>query len=171
MLAAVRSAAVLGIDAYDVLVEVDVAPGLPIWTIVGLTGGSGARKAASASVPRSLNSGFVVPSRRTTINLAPGDQRKDGNRVRSPDRVRLPRRDGSDSMRTRSRRSSPSASSGLDGTLRPVRGTLSVARRARRVRGRRTAPPPSEVTLVLPPPNVARGIARLETVALARRRH
>ena len=31
-----RSAAVLGIDAYDVLVEVDVALGLPMWTIVGL---------------------------------------------------------------------------------------------------------------------------------------
>ena len=36
MLAAVRSAAVLGIDAYDVLVEVDVSKGLPIWTVVGL---------------------------------------------------------------------------------------------------------------------------------------
>ena len=33
MLAAVRSAAVLGIDAYDVTVEVDVALGLPMWTI------------------------------------------------------------------------------------------------------------------------------------------
>ena len=34
MLAAVRSAAVLGIDAYDVTVEVDAAQGLPNWTIV-----------------------------------------------------------------------------------------------------------------------------------------
>ena len=40
MLAAVRSAAVLGIDAYDVLVEVDVALGLPMWTIVGLPAGA-----------------------------------------------------------------------------------------------------------------------------------
>ena len=36
MLAAVRSAALVGIDAYDVIVEVDAAPGLPQWTIVGL---------------------------------------------------------------------------------------------------------------------------------------
>ena len=35
MLAAVRSAAVLGIDAYDVLVEVDVALGLPMWVASG----------------------------------------------------------------------------------------------------------------------------------------
>ncbi len=35
MLAAIRSAAVLGIDAFDVTVEVDVQKGLPNWTMVG----------------------------------------------------------------------------------------------------------------------------------------
>ena len=77
MLAAVRSAAVLGIDAYDVLVEVDVALGLPMWTIVGLPAGAvkESRERVSAAL---LNSGFVVPARRVTVNLAPGDQRKDG---------------------------------------------------------------------------------------------
>lgn len=35
MLASIRSAAVFGVDAYDVTVEGDVAPGLPCWTIVG----------------------------------------------------------------------------------------------------------------------------------------
>jgi hypothetical protein len=34
MLAAVRSAAVLGIDAYDVTVEVDATQGLPQWTLI-----------------------------------------------------------------------------------------------------------------------------------------
>ena len=37
MLAAIRSAAVFGIDAYDVCVEVDVAAGLPNWFLVGLS--------------------------------------------------------------------------------------------------------------------------------------
>jgi hypothetical protein len=52
MLAAVCSAAVLGIDAYDVLVEVDVAIGLPMWTIVGLTAGAveASRERVSAAV-------------------------------------------------------------------------------------------------------------------------
>ena len=36
VLAAIRSAAVVGVDAYDICVEVDVAAGLPHWTIVGL---------------------------------------------------------------------------------------------------------------------------------------
>ena len=40
MLAAVRSAAVLGVDAYDVTVEVDCTRGLPQWTIVGMAAGS-----------------------------------------------------------------------------------------------------------------------------------
>src|SRR5574342_682932 len=77
MLAAVRSAAVLGIEAYHVLVEVDVAPGLPSWTIVGLAAGAvrESRERVSAAL---LNSGFQLPPRRVTVNLAPADVRKDG---------------------------------------------------------------------------------------------
>src|SRR5205814_262013 len=77
MLASIRSAAVLGIDAYDVLVEVYVAQGLPIWTIVGLP--VGAVKESRERVSAALtNSGFNVPVRRVTVNLAPANIRKDG---------------------------------------------------------------------------------------------
>src|SRR5215831_15179347 len=77
MLAAIRSAAVLGIDAYDVCVEVDVAQGLPHWTIVGLP--SGEVKESRERVTAALaNSGFAVPARRVTVSLSPGDQRKAG---------------------------------------------------------------------------------------------
>ena len=41
MLATIRSAAVIGIDAYDVSVEVDCAQGLPMFTVVGLPAGGG----------------------------------------------------------------------------------------------------------------------------------
>ena len=127
MLAAVRSAAVLGIDAYDVLVEVDVARGLPGWTIVGLP--AGAVKESRERVSAALaNSGFEVPSKRVTINLAPGDQRKDGTWFDLP--IAL-------GFLAATRQIDPDALAsivaigelGLDGTLRPVRGTLSVARR------------------------------------------
>src|SRR3954466_1569460 len=77
MLAAVRSAALIGIDAYDVIVEVDAAPGLPQWTIVGLAAGS--VKESRERVGSALaNSGFTVPPRRITVNLAPADVRKEG---------------------------------------------------------------------------------------------
>ena len=70
MLAAIRSAAVLGIDAYDVTVEVDVALGLPQWMIVGLP--ANAVKESRERVGAALaNAGFIVPPRRVTVNLAP----------------------------------------------------------------------------------------------------
>src|SRR3954467_14515519 len=77
MLAAVRSAALIGIDAYDVIVEVDAAHGLPQWTIVGLAAGAvkESRERVGAAL---LNFGFDVPPRRITVNLAPADIRKEG---------------------------------------------------------------------------------------------
>jgi magnesium chelatase family protein len=127
MLAAVRSAAVLGIDAYDVLVEVDVALGLPMWTIVGLPAGAvkESRERVSAAL---LNSGFVVPARRVTVNLAPGDQRKDGTAFDLP--IALGYLAATGQLDAASLASVVAIGElGLDGSLRPVRGALSVARR------------------------------------------
>ena len=77
MLAAIKSAAVLGVESYDVTVEVDVAQGLPLWTLVGMP--SGAVKESRERVSAALvNSGFMIPSRRITINLSPADIRKEG---------------------------------------------------------------------------------------------
>ena len=72
MLAAVRSAAVLGIDAYDICVEVDVSSGLPHWTIVGLPAGEvkESRERVGAAFG---NSGFDLPPRRVTVSLSPDD--------------------------------------------------------------------------------------------------
>ena len=151
MLAAVRSAAVLGIDAYDVLVEVNVVKGLPLWTIVGLPAGAvkESRDRVSAAL---VNSGFDVPSKRVTINLAPADVKKDGTAFDLPIALGFLAATG---------QLDPDALTsivaigelGLDGTLRPVRGTLSVARRLAGS-GRQTRAAANQVTLVLPPPNV-----------------
>src|SRR5205085_8723404 len=77
MLAAVRSAAVLGVDAYDVTVEVDCTRGLPQWTIVGMPASSvkESRERVSAAL---ANAGIALPPRRVTINLAPADIAKTG---------------------------------------------------------------------------------------------
>jgi len=143
MLAAVRSAAVLGVDAFDVTVEVDCARGLPQWTIVGMPAGSvkESRERVSAAL---ANAGITLPPRRITVNLAPADVAKTGTafdlpiavallvalEVVEPDRV-------------------PDAvflgELGLDGSVRPVRGVLSVARRLSAER----------TTLVLPRANVS----------------
>ena len=70
MLAAVRSAAVLGVEAFDVTVEVDCTRGLPNWTIVGMPASSvkESRERVAAAL---ANAGIKLPPRKITCNLAP----------------------------------------------------------------------------------------------------
>ena len=147
MLAAVRSAAVLGIDAYDVTVEVDASLGLPNWTLVGLPAGAvkESRERVSAAM---LNSGFYLPPRRITVNLAPADMRKEGTAFDLPIALGLlaatGQIDGDSLIGVRA-----VGELGLDGAIRPVRGTLPVARHFARERDGEGA-----TTLVVPPGNV-----------------
>ena len=78
MLARIRSAAVLGIDAYLVDVETDIVQGLPTFATVGLPQGAvkEGRERVSAAI---VNSRFEFPVKRITVNLAPADVRKDGS--------------------------------------------------------------------------------------------
>ena len=152
MLAAVRSAAVVGIDAYDVVVEVHAARGLPVWTIVGLPVGAvkESRDRVSAAI---VNSGFAVPYVRVTINLAPADTKKEGTAFDLP--IALGFLAATGQLDQESLTSIVAIGElGLDGTLRPVRGALSIARRLAGS-GRPMQSGGAEVTLVLPPPNVA----------------
>jgi len=146
MLAAIHSAAVLGIDAYDVTVEVDAAQGLPQWTIVGLP--AGAVKESRERVGAALvNSGFVVPPKRFTINLAPADVKKTGSAFDLP--IALGILVATGQLRAEAVAKIVAVGElGLDGTLRAMRGALPVSRRVAQLG--RTAR-----TLVLPPANVA----------------
>lgn len=77
VLAKADSAGVLGVEAYPVHIEVDLALGLPQYNLVGLP--DSAVKEGAVRVRAALeNSGFHLPPRRVTINLAPADVRKDG---------------------------------------------------------------------------------------------
>jgi len=77
VLAIVPSATLHGLDGRMIRVEVDVAPGLPGFTIVGLA--DAALQEARERVRGALrNAGFVFPPRRITVNLAPADLRKAG---------------------------------------------------------------------------------------------
>src|SRR5438309_11611247 len=78
MLAKVTSGANVGLDAKEVICEVDIASqGLPSFTIVGL-----ADRAVEESKERVRsairNSGADFPARKITINLAPADLPKEG---------------------------------------------------------------------------------------------
>ncbi|MCK8823569.1 YifB family Mg chelatase-like AAA ATPase [Fuchsiella alkaliacetigena] len=77
MIAKVISSAVLGIEAYLVQVEIDLARGLPAFNLVGLpdTVVKESRERVRASIK---NSSFQFPVKRITVNLAPADIKKEG---------------------------------------------------------------------------------------------
>ncbi|HET8776888.1 MAG TPA: magnesium chelatase domain-containing protein, partial [Candidatus Limnocylindria bacterium] len=77
VLANALSASVVGVDGIPVRVEVDVSFGLPGLTIVGLPG-SAVLEARERVRSALRNSGFEVPARRITVNLAPADLPKEG---------------------------------------------------------------------------------------------
>ncbi|MBI3791561.1 MAG: YifB family Mg chelatase-like AAA ATPase [Gemmatimonadetes bacterium] len=159
MLASIRSAAVLGIDATDVTVEVDLAQGLPKWLMVGLAASAvrEARERVSAAVK---NAGFELPSRRCTVNLAPADQVKDGTAFDFPIALALLAASGQLPPKALANLTVV-GELGLDGALRPVRGVLSIARATRRLR--------PGATLVVPPGNAneARLVSDLTVAAPA----
>jgi magnesium chelatase family protein len=130
MLAKVFSSAVLGIDAYIVEVEVDLASGLPYFAVVGLPDASvkESRERVKAAVQ---NSGLDFPVRRITVNLAPADIRKEGSAYDLPIAIGLLCATGVISASTLQNAILLGELS-LDGRVKPIRGALSIALAAER---------------------------------------
>ncbi len=83
MIAKILSSAVIGIDAYLVEVEVDIASGLPTFTTVGLP--ETAVKESKERVKSAItNSGYTFPVDRITVNLAPANIKKEGTGLDLP---------------------------------------------------------------------------------------
>jgi magnesium chelatase family protein len=130
MLAQVTSAALRGIDSFLVRVEVNLGTGLPAFSVVGLAEGA-VREGRERVWAALQNSGFSVPPCKITVNLAPADVRKEGSAFDLPLALGLLAGMG----RIPAARLSDTAfvgELGLDGTLRPVRGALSMAEACKR---------------------------------------
>jgi magnesium chelatase family protein len=130
MLACVRSAAVFGIDATPVNIEVDVSFGLPAFTVVGLPDTS-VRESRDRIRSAIRNSGYAFPEHRVTVNLAPADVRKAGASFDLPIALGvlaasgvIVRRDVDDVIIL--------GELSLDGGIQPARGVLPIAAVARR---------------------------------------
>ncbi len=130
MLARITSAAVLGIDAYLVDVETDIAGGLPSFVTVGLP--QGAVKEGRERVNAAIhNAGFEFPLKRITVNLAPADVRKDGSAFDLP--IALGVLAATEQVAAAGLTGWVVLGElGLDGGIRPVRGALSMAVAAQR---------------------------------------
>lgn len=134
MLARCSTAALLGLEARAVTVEVDLAPGLPGLQMVGLA--DAAVQEARERVRSALrHSGFKVPLTRVVVNLAPADLRKEGPGFDLP--VALGMLVASGQLPAADLAGVWSCGElGLDGQLRPVRGCLAIALAARQHRAR-----------------------------------
>jgi len=126
----VTCAALAGVDADIVHVEVDLALGLPAFAIVGLP--EGAVKESKVRVLAALsNCGYAVPPRKVTVNLAPADLKKSGSGfdlaialglLAGAGLVAQDRLDGLMAI----------GELGLDGRCRPVPGALPFALKAKK---------------------------------------
>lgn len=125
MLARVNSGAVIGVDAYRVDVEVDMATGLPCFSTVGLA--EGAVKEARVRVESAIkNSGMKFPQRRITVNLAPADVRKMGTAFDLPIALGLVSSD-QEMDHEKLSRSMVVGELGLNGEVRRIPGAMSIA--------------------------------------------
>ncbi len=125
MLANIISGALLGIDAYKVNVEVDMAMGLPQMNVVGLPNGA-VRESKERVRSAIKNAGFPLPSRRVTINLAPADIRKEGAAFDLPMSIGMLA--CADVIAgDRLREYMVLGELALDGAIKPIRGALSLA--------------------------------------------
>jgi magnesium chelatase family protein len=125
MLAAVRSATLVGVDGHPVTVEVHVSSGLPAYHVVGLPDAA-VRESRERVRAALLSSGLPFPMSRITVNLAPGGVRKSGSALELAVALGLLVATGElpagvlDGVAVL-------GELGLDGTVRPVPGVLALA--------------------------------------------
>ena len=125
MLFKITSAALQGIDAFPVEVEVDICPGFPTFVTVGLP--DAAVRESKERVRAALkNCGYDMESKRITINLAPADRRKEGSAFDLP--IALGFLAYLEVVPAAALRAYLFAGElALDGRLKPVRGVLPIA--------------------------------------------
>jgi magnesium chelatase family protein len=130
MLYRITSAALHGIEAYPVDVEVDICAGFPTFVTVGLP--DAAVRESKERVRAALkNCGYDLESKRITINLAPADRRKEGSAFDLPIALGfLAFLEVAPAPRLRDFLFVGELA--LDGRLKPVRGVLPIALMARR---------------------------------------
>lgn len=125
----VQTATFLGLHFETVIVEADIAAGLPNFIIVGLPG-TAVREAKDRVRSGLKRSGFLFPRTRVTVNLAPASARKEGSYFDLP--VALAILQAAGEIVNASPRDFFFGEVGLDGALRAVAGALPLVIYAQR---------------------------------------
>lgn len=128
MFSTITSGALLGVEAYLVNVEVDIAQGLPSFSMVGLLSGE-VRESKERVCVALKNAGLSIPPTRVTVNLSPADRRKDGTAFDLPIAVGI-----LESLGYFSKTSTVNTlflgELGLNGEIKKVQGVLPIVREA-----------------------------------------
>ncbi len=125
MFSNITSAAVLGIDAFIVEIETHLDNMIPGFFMVGLPDSAvkESRERVSAAIK---NSNFIFPAKRITVNLAPADVKKEGSAFDLPIALGILTSMGNITQESLEGKLALGELS-LDGSLRPVHGSLSIA--------------------------------------------
>ena len=83
MLTRIKTASLLGVSGYQVVVEIDIQRGMPAFNVVGLADTT-IKEATRRIKPAIVNSGYDFPQERVTINLVPAARAKEGSHFDLP---------------------------------------------------------------------------------------
>ena len=128
MLVKVNSSAVQGLEAIAVTVEVNVVAGMR-FVLVGLPDNA-VKESHERIMAAVQNSGYSMPLRQVTINMAPADVKKEGSGYDLPMAIGLMTAEGSVNPNLLPT-SMMVGELSLDGSLQPIRGALPIAIKAR----------------------------------------
>ena len=143
MLARVFSAAIQGVEAIQVEIEVNAGSGDPAIVLVGLPDAA-VRESKDRVTTAIANSGFRWPRARTTVNLAPADLKKEGPSFDLPIAVgMIAVAQGAEMPRLG--RCLMAGELALNGEVRPIKGVLPMAIEARRQRKKAVIVPTANV--------------------------
>ena len=130
MITRVFSAAVVGVDATEVEIEVNTGAGEPSIIVVGLPDAA-VKESKDRVIAALSNSGYRWPRKRTTVNLAPADIRKQGPSFDLPIALGMIAADREEEL-SRLSRCAVAGELALTGEVRPVKGALPLTLEARK---------------------------------------
>lgn len=129
MITRVFSAAVVGVDATEIEIEVNTGPGEPSILVVGLPD-TAVKESKDRVVAALSNSGYRWPRKRTTVNLAPADIKKQGPSFDLPIALGMIATDREEDL-ARLSRCTVAGELALTGDVRPIKGALPLTLEAR----------------------------------------
>jgi magnesium chelatase family protein len=129
MITRIFSAAVVGVDATEIEIEVNTGPGEPSIIVVGLPD-TAVKESKDRVIAALSNSGYRWPRKRTTVNLAPADIKKQGPSFDLPIALGMIATDAEEEL-PRLSRCAVAGELALTGEVRPVKGALPLTLEAR----------------------------------------